>query len=106
MHYRPIWNDALVFVADRGEPWAGQTLDFADLCERPAVLPQPSNLYFQMVNQLFHHAGFSIRQLFAAEYLETVRTMVSAGLAWSVLPAAMLDRRLIELRLAQPSPLP
>ncbi len=95
--YHPIWNDELIFVANTQDKQLQQRIDFQQLCDRPAVLPQTSSLYFQMVNQLFLDAGYSITKLFPANYLETVRSMVSVGLGWSVLPKAMLDKRLIEL---------
>lgn len=99
IEYQRLWLDNLVFVGSALEDWCTHPVDINILCQQPAVLPQINSLYFQMVNQLFLEHHCSIGEVFQANYLETVRSMVSAGLGWTVLPRAMLDNRLVLLTL-------
>ena len=99
LDYHPLWDDELIFVGSRHLSWTTAIQTLESLCKRPAVLPQTSSLYFQMVNQLFLAKGCNITEVFPANYLETVRSMVGVGFGWSVLPNAMLDQRLIPLKL-------
>ena len=93
-----VWEDPLSFVvahdhelAQRGE------LDLKTLQAYPAILPDEHTFTRRIVNDLFRRRQCALQVSMTTNYLETIKMMVSIGLAWSVLPDTMLDRKLRRL---------
>lgn len=95
-----IWNDPLDFVVAPDHPLAGVTdLTLARLGEYPAVFPGPNTFTRRIVSQLFSRDGVQPQISMSTNYMETIKMMVSIGLAWSVLPRTMLDSQVVPLTL-------
>lgn len=94
----PVWRDPLAFAVGRDHPLATQPrVSLATLAGEPAVLPGMGTYTGRIVAQLFADAGLALPGTLTTNYLETIRMMASVGLGWTVLPASMLDDRLVRL---------
>lgn len=94
-----IWDDPLEFVAAPEHPLArlpGICLE--DIARYPAVFPGDHTFTHHIVRRLFEQQGLSFSIAMSTNYLETIKMMVSIGLAWSVLPRIMLDGQVERLQ--------
>ena len=80
----PVWDDPLDFVAAP---------------EHPAVFPGGNTFTHHIVRRMFEAEGLTPNIAMSTNYLETIKMMVSIGLAWSVLPRTMLDDQVVRLPL-------
>jgi DNA-binding transcriptional LysR family regulator len=96
----PVWNDALDFVAAPEHPLARTgAVSLADVAGHPAVFPGGNTFTRHIVHKLFESQGLTPNIAMSTNYLETIKMMVSIGLAWSVLPRTMLDSQVVRLPL-------
>ncbi|MBF0674605.1 LysR family transcriptional regulator [Pseudomonas sp.] len=96
----PVWNDPLDFVAASEHPLASNgTVSLADVARHPAVFPGSNTFTHHIVHKLFESQGLTPNIAMNTNYMETIKMMVSIGLAWSVLPLTMLDRQVVRLPL-------
>lgn len=96
----PVWNDPLDFVAAPEHPLASNgTVSLADVARHPAVFPGSNTFTHHIVHKLFESQGLVPNIAMSTNYMETIKMMVSIGLAWSVLPLTMLDRQVVRLPL-------
>lgn len=97
-----VWDDPLDFVAAPEHPLAGlQRVGLAQLAEYPAVFPGVNTFTHRVVSQLFEQHSVTPQISMSTNYLETIKMMVSIGLAWSVLPRTMLDDQVVTLNLPE-----
>lgn len=88
----PIWDDSLHVVVAPAHPLATRAkITLADLAAHPAVLPDAVTFTHRIVADAFARRGLSLQLRMTTNYLETIKMLVSVGLAWSVLPETMLD---------------
>lgn len=88
----PIWDDPLHVVVAPDHPLATRTkVTLADLAAHPSVLPDAVTFTHRIVADAFARRGLSLQLRMTTNYLETIKMLVSVGLAWSVLPQTMLD---------------
>lgn len=95
-----VWDDPLDFVTAPEHPLAqsaGVTL--ADVAGHPAVFPGGNTFTHHIVQRLFEAEDLTPNIAMSTNYLETIKMMVSIGLAWSVLPRTMLDDQVARLPL-------
>ncbi|TBU77109.1 LysR family transcriptional regulator [Pseudomonas daroniae] len=95
-----VWDDPLDFVTAPEHPLAqsgGVTL--ADVALHPAVFPGGNTFTHHIVQRLFEAEDLTPNIAMSTNYLETIKMMVSIGLAWSVLPRTMLDEQVARLPL-------
>ncbi len=96
----PVWDDPLDFVAAPEHPLARQgTVFLADVAKHPAVFPGGNTFTHHIVRRMFEAEGLTPNIAMSTNYLETIKMMVSIGLAWSVLPRTMLDDQVVRLPL-------
>ncbi|MGV8842773.1 MAG: LysR family transcriptional regulator [Pseudomonas sp.] len=96
-----VWDDPLDFVAAPEHPLARQgAIGLADVARHPAVFPGDNTFTHHIVSRLFAAQGLTPTIGMSTNYLETIKMMVSIGLAWSVLPRTMLDHQVTRLPLA------
>jgi len=89
-----IWNDPLDFVIAPEHPLAGrERVSLRQLADYPAVFPGANTFTHRVVSGLFEQHGIRPDIGMSTNYLETIKMMVSIGLAWSVLPRTMLDNQ-------------
>lgn len=95
-----IWRDPLEFVVAPDHP-LGQTreLELRQLAQYPAVFPGSNTFTHQVVGRLFEQHNLQPRIGMSTNYMETIKMLVSIGLAWSVLPRSMLDSQVRVLQL-------
>ncbi|MEE4463517.1 LysR family transcriptional regulator, partial [Azotobacter chroococcum] len=87
-----VWDDPLDFVAAPEHPLARNAqVSLADVARHPAVFPGGNTFTHHIVRRLFEGEGLTPSIAMSTNYLETIKMMVSIGLAWSVLPRTMLD---------------
>lgn len=95
----PVWDDPLLFAVGRDHPLAQRPrVTLEELAGEAAVLPGMGTYTGRIVAQLFEAAGSSLGGAMTTNYLETIRMMASVGLGWTVLPASMMDDRLVRLQ--------
>lgn len=94
-----LWQDELVFVAAADHPLSRlRRVSLADLSACPALLPESRFYTTRIVESLFRQHGLQLQVLMSTNYLETIKALLAAGYAWSVLPLAMVqDGSLIRL---------
>ncbi|TWC42904.1 DNA-binding transcriptional LysR family regulator [Pseudomonas sp. SJZ079] len=96
----PVWDDPLDFVAAPEHPLASNgEVSLADVARHPAVFPGGNTFTHHIVRRLFEAQGLVPNIAMSTNYLETIKMMVSIGLAWSVLPRTMLDEQVARLPL-------
>ncbi|MEK1905737.1 MAG: LysR family transcriptional regulator [Pseudomonas sp.] len=96
-----VWDDPLDFVAAPEHPLVcNGTTSLADVARHPAVFPGDNTFTHHIVRRLFEAQGLTPNIGMSTNYLETIKMMVSIGLAWSVLPRTMLDEQVTRLPLA------
>jgi DNA-binding transcriptional LysR family regulator len=97
----PVWHDLLDFVAAPEHPLAANgPISLSDVAKHPAVFPGGNTFTHHIVRRLFEAQGLTPNIGMSTNYLETIKMMVSIGLAWSVLPRTMLDEQVTRLPLA------
>ncbi|NLY59631.1 MAG: LysR family transcriptional regulator [Gammaproteobacteria bacterium] len=95
-----IWLDPLEFVVAADHPLANsRNLQLKELAPHAAVFSGPNTFTRLVVNQLFEQHGLTPQISMSTNYMETIKMLVSIGLAWSVLPRSMLDAQLRTLPL-------
>lgn len=100
VHAVPVWDDPLDFVAAPEHPLARNgRISLADVARHPAVFPGGNTFTHHIVQGLFEDQGLTPNIAMSTNYLETIKMMVSIGLAWSVLPRTMLDDQVARLPL-------
>jgi DNA-binding transcriptional LysR family regulator len=100
VHAVAVWDDPLDFVAAPEHPLArNQAITLADVAHHPAVFPGGNTFTHHVVRRLFEAQGLTPNIAMSTNYLETIKMMVSIGLAWSVLPRTMLDEQVARLPL-------
>jgi len=93
-----VWNDPLDFVVAPEHPLAQMSeVTLADIAGYPAVFPGGNTFTHHIVQQLFEREGLKPNISMSTNYLETIKMMVSIGIAWSVLPRTMLDEQVVRL---------
>ena len=87
-----IWHDPLDLVIAPEHPLAHSShVDLAQLAAYPAVFPGANTFTHKIVSALFEQHQITPHISMSTNYMETIKMMVSIGLAWSVLPRSMLD---------------
>jgi DNA-binding transcriptional LysR family regulator len=100
VHAVAVWDDPLDFVAAPEHPLARNgPVSLADVARHPAVFPGGNTFTHHIVRRLFEAQGLTPNIAMSTNYLETIKMMVSIGLAWSVLPRTMLDEQITRLSL-------
>ncbi|GAB3393739.1 LysR family transcriptional regulator [Azotobacter armeniacus] len=95
-----VWDDPLDFVAAPEHPLARSArVSLADVARHPAVFPGGNTFTHHIVRRLFEREGLTPSIAMSTNYLETIKMMVSIGIAWSVLPRTMLDDQVKSLTL-------
>ncbi|WP_349616629.1 LysR family transcriptional regulator [Azotobacter salinestris] len=95
-----VWDDPLDFVAAPEHPLARNAeVSLADVACHPAVFPGGNTFTHHIVRRLFEREGLTPSIAMSTNYLETIKMMVSIGIAWSVLPCTMLDDQVKSLTL-------
>ncbi|MCJ8168801.1 LysR family transcriptional regulator [Atopomonas sediminilitoris] len=98
IHSERIWHDPLAFFAGLDHPLtriSNPTLK--DVAEHPAVFPAGNTFTHQITRELFQRYGLQPHIAMSTNYLETIKMLVSIGLAWSVLPSSLLDDQVCAL---------
>ncbi|KAA8704362.1 MULTISPECIES: LysR family transcriptional regulator [Pseudomonas] len=96
----PVWDDPLDFVVAPEHSLANNgTISLADIARHPAVFPGGNTFTHHIVHRLFEAQGLTPNIAMSTNYLETIKMMVSIGLAWSVLPRTMLDDQVASIAL-------
>ena len=105
LHSEVIWNDPLVFMCAPEHPLAKQeNLTLEAFPDPSAILPSPVTFTRGIVERLFDEHNLKLDIAMSTNYLETIHMMVSIGLGWSVLPATMVDRGMVQLPVDAPLP--
>lgn len=100
VHAVAVWDDPLDFVAAPEHPLARSgVIGLADVARHPAVFPGGNTFTHHIVRRLFEAQALTPNIAMSTNYLETIKMMVSIGLAWSVLPRTMLDEQVARLPL-------
>lgn len=100
LHAELIWPDPLAVVAAADHPLTSLTqVSLAQLAAYPAVLPEPHTVTHQVVSEHFRARGLNLPVSMTTNYMETLKMLAATGLAWTVLPASMLDAQVCNLQI-------
>lgn len=95
-----VWDDPLDFVVAPDHPLSqGPSISLADIAGFPAVFPGGNTFTHHIAQRLFEREGLTPNIAMSTNYMETIKMMVSIGIAWSVLPRTMLDDQVVRLPL-------
>ncbi len=95
-----VWDDPLDFVVAPEHPLAQkQPISLADVAGYPAVFPGGNTFTHHIAQRLFERENLRPNITMSTNYMETIKMMVSIGIAWSVLPRTMLDEQVVRLPL-------
>lgn len=95
-----VWDDPLDFVVAPEHPLAQkQQITLADVAGYPAVFPGGNTFTHHIAQRLFERENLRPNITMSTNYMETIKMMVSIGIAWSVLPRTMLDEQVVRLPL-------
>lgn len=95
-----LWLDPLEFVVAPEHPLANvERLRLRELAPHPAVFPGLNTFTHQVVSRLFEQHQLPPQVSMSINYMETIKMLVSIGLAWSVLPRTMIDSQVRVLQL-------
>lgn len=87
-----IWDDQLCIMTASDHALAQQkNVQLTDLLEYPVILPAANTFTRQLVEGIFKDHRIRLEVELSTNYLETIKMMVSVGMAWSILPLTMLD---------------
>ncbi|KTB85641.1 LysR family transcriptional regulator [Pseudomonas syringae] len=96
----PVWDDPLDFVAAPEHTLANSgPMKLEDIVRYPAVFPGGNTFTHHIVSKLCEGQGLKPNIAMSTNYMETIKMMVSIGLAWSVLPRTMLDEQVARIPL-------
>ncbi len=94
-----IWDDPLCFVCGHGHALARvKQITAHELARHLALLPARQTVTRQILETSFAPLGASIKTNLSTNYLETLKTMASIGLGWSLLPRTLMDGSLHEFK--------
>lgn len=97
----PIWDDPLRFVCGPTHPLArAKRIAATELARHPALLPARGTATREILERHFAPLGAEIKTSLSTNYLETLKTMASIGLGWSLLPRTLMDASLHEFKVS------
>ncbi len=100
LHSIPLWQDKLRFVCAADHPLAKRDkIRLSDLSTYPSILPDLTTFTGRIVQSLFNSHKLNLNVIMSTNYLETIKTIISVGLAWSVLPQSMIDATTCSLKI-------
>lgn len=92
IRHRTLWTDALRVMTSTDHPLTKyRKLQLTDLLDYPVILPGENTFTRQLIDKLFRDNQLQLKVEMSTNYLETIRMIVSIGMAWSILPESMLD---------------
>jgi DNA-binding transcriptional LysR family regulator len=90
-----VWDDQLCIMTSADHALTTlDTVTLNDLLEYPVILPAANTFTRQLVETIFKDHKIRLQVEMSTNYLETIKMMVSVGMAWSILPLTMLDSTL------------
>ena len=96
-----VWPDRLTFVTSPDHPLTRTKATIHTLQDHPAILPELNTHTGHIVSELFERNGLKLTTAMRTNYLETIKSMVSIGMGWSLLPETMLDSSIEALRIGK-----
>ncbi len=85
------WADPLQVVVASDHPLAAiKNPSLESLSHYAAILPETNTFTTQLVSDVFKQRGLTLELRMATNYLETIKTLVSIGLGWGVLPHTLI----------------
>lgn len=95
---QPVWEDQLCIMTAADHALTRlDKITLNDLLEYPTILPAANTFTRQLVETIFKDHRIRLEVDMSTNYLETIKMMVSVGMAWSILPLTMLDESLVVL---------
>ncbi len=87
-----LWHDPLQLVASVEHPLAQiEQPTLEDLVKHPALLPGIGTYTRNILEQALAPLDLKIEIAISTNYLETLKSMTSTGIGWSLLPEIMID---------------
>ena len=97
---RMLWRDELCVMSASTHPLSTyKRIRLEDLLDFPVILPGENTFTRMLIEDVFHAAGLNLEVEMSTNYLETIKMMVSVGMAWSILPRTMYDKTLRILKI-------
>lgn len=98
----PLWQDPLKLVVNQSHPLSQLSQPQpGDLLDFPAILPEEHTFTRDLITQALAPFGRPLKTRLTANYLESIRMLVTVGLGWSLLPQTMLTPELKALDITE-----
>lgn len=95
----PLWSDPLFLVVGLNHPLREKkSWHSTQLSHYPAILPPEGSVTRKIIQEQLDMGDTPLKIKLTSVYLETIKTLVIAGLAWSVLPKTLLNDELHVLK--------
>ncbi len=92
LHITRLWHDPLQLVVSSEHPLARTTKpSLEDLVQHPALLPGVGTYTRNVLEQALAPQDLKIDVAISTNYLETLKTMTTTGIGWSLLPEIMIE---------------
>lgn len=88
----PMFSEPLVAILPPSESRAPRRIAAADLARHPLILDLPSAKYARLVRAWFETSGVEPKPMMETSAYESVKQLVLAGLAASILPRVAVDQ--------------
>lgn len=93
LEYRTLARESLVLVGPPGSAPLPRRVAIAALADYPLVLPSSPHALRSLVDAAAHARGVPITVVAEVDSVNTVRSLVAGGVAYSVLPETSLQRK-------------
>lgn len=88
-----IWRDELYIAIPNTKEYRSATLE--DLAKKPVILPHPTSTTRKNIDKIFTDLSLAFNHITETSNFEVIGKMIETGLGWSVMPAHMMNNRIV-----------
>lgn len=100
LHSETLLEERLSLVAAPGSIGTETQIDFAEMCKHHLILPSPPHGLRRLLDVISREHNVKMDRITEVDALPSILDLVEAGLGWTILPRAAVQREIAEGRLA------
>ena len=93
LDFIPVWRDELYIAVPNTKEYKNISLE--QLSNKPVILPQITSTTRKNIDRVFKNCNLSYAHVTETSNFEVIAKMIEIGLGWSVLPAHMMNDRIV-----------
>ena len=93
LDYIPVWRDELYIAVPNTQEY--KDIDLEQLSNKPVILPHINSTTRKNIDRVFKKCNLSYAHVTETSNFEVIAKMIEIGLGWSVLPAHMMNNRIV-----------